>query len=107
MSRPLSWDTISAGIRPSLPGAAVGTDRDDDGGRRRLVARQLGRHLDEAVRLARGDRLRAAEDQLLAGLDDKDRQTFRALLQQVAVHAATALDFAAPQPCTEPPPGNC
>jgi hypothetical protein len=41
--------------------------------------------------------LRTAEDHLLAGLnDDTDRQTFRALLQQVAVHAATALDSTAP-----------
>ena len=46
------------------------------------------------------ERLRAAEDQVLAGLDDDgDRQTFRALLQRLAVHAA-ALDSATSDVCT-------
>lgn len=54
-----------------------------------------------------GERLRVAEDHLLAGLDDEDRQSFRALLQRVAVHAAMDLESAGPQPCAEPAPGNC
>jgi DNA-binding MarR family transcriptional regulator len=68
---------------------------------RRIVATARGRAvLDEL-----GGQLRAAEDQLLAGLDDDtDRQAFRALLQRVAVHAATALDSAAPDPCAVPDP---
>jgi hypothetical protein len=60
-----------------------------------------------------GERLRIVEDQLLAGLDDEDRQSFRALLQRVAVHAATALDAgpldgAAPDPALSRgrPPGR-
>ena len=60
---------------------------------RRIVATARGRALLDGL----DERLRAAEDQLLAGLDDDaDRQTFRALLQRVAVHAASALDAAAP-----------
>jgi len=48
-----------------------------------------------------GERLRAAEDQVLAGLDDdEDRQAFRALLQRLAVYAATSLDSAALNACT-------
>jgi DNA-binding MarR family transcriptional regulator len=78
---------------------------------RRIVATARGRALLDEL----GEQLRAAEDQLLAGLDDgTDRQTFRALLQRVAVHAATALDSASdpcvvPDPCTEPAPasGGC
>jgi hypothetical protein len=61
-----------------------------------------------------GGRLRAAEDQVLAGLDHhEDRQAFRTLLQRLAVHAvtaldATALDVAAPDACTaEPAPEGC
>jgi DNA-binding MarR family transcriptional regulator len=75
---------------------------------RRIVATTRGRALLDGL----GARLRAAEEQLLAGLDDEDRQSFRALLQRVAVHAATALgplsaDGAAPDLCTEPAPGDC
>jgi DNA-binding MarR family transcriptional regulator len=68
---------------------------------RRIVATARGRNLLDGL----GERLRTAEDQLLAGLDDDaDRQAFRSLLQRVAVHAATALDSAvldpaAPDPC--------
>jgi hypothetical protein len=66
-----------------------------------------------------GERLRVAEDQVLAGLEhDEDRQAFRTLLQRLAVHAATALDataldataldVAAPDPCTaKPAPEGC
>ena len=68
---------------------------------RRIVATPRGRALLDEL----GGHLRAAEDQLLAGLDDDtDRQAFRALLQRVAVHAATALDSAAPDPCAVPDP---
>jgi DNA-binding MarR family transcriptional regulator len=64
---------------------------------RRIVATERGRALLDTL----GAGLRAAEEQLLAGLDDDaDRQAFRALLQRVAVHAATALDSAAPGDCT-------
>ena len=38
---------------------------------------------------------------MLVGLDaTTDRQAFRALLQRLAVHAATALDSTTPDPCT-------
>jgi hypothetical protein len=48
-----------------------------------------------------GARLRAAEEQVLAGLgNDADRQAFRTLLQRLAMHAATALDSAAPGTCS-------
>jgi DNA-binding MarR family transcriptional regulator len=77
---------------------------------RRIVATARGRALLDEL----GGQLRAAEDQLLAGLDDDtDRQTFRALLQRVAVHAATALDSAAaesagPDACAAgPAPDGC
>src|SRR5262249_36040043 len=64
---------------------------------RRIAATARGRELLDEL----GERLPAAEDQVLAGLDDQDQQAFRALLQRVAVHAATALEPAAPPPCTE------
>jgi DNA-binding MarR family transcriptional regulator len=72
---------------------------------RRIAATTRGRALLDGL----GERLRAAEDQVLAGLDDEEQQqSFRALLQRVAVHAATALESAGPQACTEPgpAPGN-
>ena len=48
-----------------------------------------------------GERLRATEDQVLAGLDDDgERQAFRALLQRLAVHAAIFPDSAALGTCT-------
>jgi DNA-binding MarR family transcriptional regulator len=68
---------------------------------RRIVATDRGRAILDEL----GGQLRAAEDQLLAVLDDDtDRQGFRALLQRVAVHAATALDSATPDPCAVPDP---
>ena len=63
---------------------------------RKIVATERGRALLDGL----GTRLRTAEDQVLTGLDnDADRQAFRALLQRLAVHAATALDSAAPDAC--------
>jgi DNA-binding MarR family transcriptional regulator len=63
---------------------------------RRIVATARGQVLLGEL----GERLRAAEDQVLAGLDSEaDRQEFRALLQRLAAHAATALDTAAPDAC--------
>jgi len=45
---------------------------------------------------------------VLAGLDEaEDRQAFRTLLRRLAVHAATALDSTAPDPCTTPASGSC
>jgi len=62
---------------------------------RRIVATERGRALLDRL----GERLRAAEDQVLAGLvNDADRLAFRTLLQRLAVHAAT-LDFAVPDAC--------
>ena len=64
---------------------------------RRIVATTRGWALLDGL----GERLRAAEDQVLAGLDDdEDRQAFRALLQRLAVYAATSLDSAALNACT-------
>src|SRR5580704_1985722 len=76
---------------------------------RRIVATARGRSLLDGL----GERLREAEDQVLDGLAEaEDRQAFRALLQRLAVYAATsldstALDSAGPDPCTEPVPGSC
>jgi hypothetical protein len=72
------------------------------------VATARGRSLLDGL----AERLREAEDQVLAGLAEaEDRQAFRALLQRLALHAAaldsTALDSAGPDPCTEPVPGSC
>ena len=62
---------------------------------RRIVATPRGLALLDQL----GEQLRAAEDQVLAGLEsDGDRQAFRALLRRLAVHAATALD-SAPDAC--------
>jgi DNA-binding MarR family transcriptional regulator len=61
------------------------------------VATARGRALLDGL----GERLREAEDQVLAGLDGADdRQAFRALLRRLALHAATALDSTTPGPCT-------
>jgi DNA-binding MarR family transcriptional regulator len=104
--------TVMTYLLDSLAEAGLVERRPDPADRRarRIVATARGRVLLDGL----GERLRTAEDQVLAGLDDGDRQTFRALLQRVAVHAATALDAAspdgaAPDPCTEPGPaaGNC
>jgi DNA-binding MarR family transcriptional regulator len=63
---------------------------------RRIVATARGRALLDEL----GERLRAAEDQVLAGLDSEaDRLAFRAQLQRLAVHAATALDSAGLDAC--------
>lgn len=75
---------------------------------RRIVATGHGRALLDEL----GERLRAAEDQVLAGLDnDDDRQAFRVLLQRIAVHAATTLAPCTggqlPTPGREAHPGSC
>jgi hypothetical protein len=55
-----------------------------------------------------GKRLREAEDQVLAGLDEaEDRQAFRTLLQHLSLYAATALDPTSADPCTTPAPEDC
>jgi DNA-binding MarR family transcriptional regulator len=99
--------TVMTYLLDSLAEAGLVERRPDPADRRarRIVATPCGRALLDGL----GARLRVAEEQVLAGLNDEDRQSFRALLQRVAVHAATALDPAAPQPCTEPAPGpgNC
>lgn len=103
--------TVMTYLLDSLAEAGLVERRPDPADRRarRIVATARGRALLDEL----GGQLRAAEDQLLAGLDDDaDRQAFRALLQRVAVHAATALDSAAPDPCvvpdacTEPAPAS-
>jgi DNA-binding MarR family transcriptional regulator len=97
--------TVMTYLLDSLADAGLIERRPDPADRRarRIVATTRGRALLDGL----GERLRAAEDQVLAGLDDEDRQSFRALLQRVAVHAATTVDSAGPQPCTEPAPGDC
>jgi len=97
--------TVMTYLLDSLAEAGLIERRPDPADRRarRIAATARGRALLDGL----GERLRAAEDQLLAGLDDEEQQSFRALLQRVAVHAATTLDSADPQPCTEPGPGNC
>jgi DNA-binding MarR family transcriptional regulator len=99
--------TVMTYLLDDLEAAGLIERRPDPADRRarRIVATPCGRALLDGL----GARLRVAEEQVLAGLNDEDRQSFRALLQRVAVHAATALDPAAPQPCTEPAPasGNC
>ena len=97
--------TVMTYLLDSLAEAGLVERRPDPADRRarRIMATAHGRALLDGL----GERLRAAEDQLLAGLDDEDRRSFRALLQRVAVHAATALDPAVPPPCAEQAPGNC
>ena len=80
--------TVMTYLLDSLAEAGLIERRPDPADRRarRIVATPLGRALLGEL----GKRLRAAEDHVLAGLDDEtDRQAFRALLQQLAVHAAT------------------
>jgi DNA-binding MarR family transcriptional regulator len=88
--------TVMTYLLDDLEGAGLIERRPDPADRRarRILVTPLGRE-----RLGDlGQRLRAAEQHVLAGLaDDADRQTFRALLQQLATHA-NALD---------PAPGNC
>jgi MarR family transcriptional regulator for hemolysin len=63
---------------------------------RRIVATARGRALLDGL----GERLREAEDQVLAGLDEgEDRQAFRTLLQRLALHAATTLESTSADPC--------
>jgi DNA-binding MarR family transcriptional regulator len=91
--------TVMTYLLDSLAEAGLIERRPDPADRRarRIVATSRGR----AVLDGLGERLRAAEDQVLGGLDDdRDRQAFRALLQRLAVHAAIALDSAAPEACT-------
>src|SRR6266700_4982300 len=91
--------TVMTYLLDSLAEAGLIERRPDPADRRarRIVATTRGRALLDGL----GERLRAAEDQMLAGLDDdEDRQAFRALLQRLAVHAATSLDSAALDACT-------
>ena len=94
--------TVMTYLLDSLAEAGLIERRPDPADRRarRIVATTRGRALLDGL----GERLRAAEDQVLAGLDnDADRQAFRALLRRLAVHAATALDATALDACgTEP-----
>ena len=94
--------TVMTYLLDSLAEAGLIERRPDPADRRarRIVATTRGRVLLDGL----GERLRAAEDQVLAGLDnDADRQAFRALLQRLAVHAATALDSAVPGTCSAGP----
>jgi DNA-binding MarR family transcriptional regulator len=75
---------------------------------RRIVATPRGRALLDRLR----EQLSAAEDRVLAGLDDtEDQQAFRALLRRLAVHATTTLDSTAPDGCADERPtagqGSC
>ena len=103
--------TVMTYLLDSLAEAGLIERRPDPADRRarRIVATARGRALLDGL----GERLREAEDQVLAGLDEaEDRQAFRTLLQRLAMHAATTLDSTArdsagPDPCTEPVPGSC
>jgi DNA-binding MarR family transcriptional regulator len=103
--------TVMTYLLDSLAEAGLIERRPDPADRRarRIVATARGRSLLDGL----GERLREAEDQVLAGLAEaEDRQAFRALLQRLAMHAATALDStaldsASPDPCAEPVPGSC
>jgi DNA-binding MarR family transcriptional regulator len=108
--------TVMTYLLDSLAEAGLIERRPDPADRRarRIVATARGRSLLDGL----GERLREAEDQVLAGLAEADdRQAFRALLQRLALHAATALDSTAldstaldsagPDPCTEPVTGSC
>jgi DNA-binding MarR family transcriptional regulator len=91
--------TVMTYLLDSLAEAGLVERQSDPADRRarRIVATGRGRALLDGL----GERLRTAEDQVLAGLDnDEDRQAFRAQLRRLAMHAATALD-----PCTamQPP----
>ena len=93
--------TVMTYLLDSLAEAGLIERRPDPADRRarRIVATPRGRVLLDEL----GERLREAEDQVLAGLGEaEDRQVFRALLQRLAMHAATTLDSATPDPCTAP-----
>jgi len=86
--------TVMTYLLDNLAEAGLVERRPDPADRRarRILATRRGRALLDEL----GERLRAAEDQVLAGLDnDEDREAFRALLQRLATHAAAALDSAA------------
>ena len=88
--------TVMTYLLDSLAEAGLVERRPDPADRRarRIVATGRGRVLLDEL----GERLRAAEDQVLAGLDsDEDRQAFRASLQRLATHAATRLEPCAGQ----------
>jgi DNA-binding MarR family transcriptional regulator len=90
--------TVMTYLLDSLAEAGLVERQPDPADRRarRIVATGRGRALLDGL----GERLRTAEDQVLAGLDnEEDRQAFRALLRRLALHAATALD-----PCTAAQP---
>ena len=91
--------TVMTYLLDSLAEAGLVERRPDPADRRarRIVATVRGRALLDGL----GERLREAEDQVLAGLNEaEDRPAFRALLQRLALHAATALDATTPDPCT-------
>ena len=98
--------TVMTYLLDSLAEAGLIERRPDPADRRarRIVATTCGRTLLDEL----GERLREAEGQVLAGLDEaEDRQAFRTLLRRLAVHAATALESTAPDPCTTPASGSC
>ena len=98
--------TVMTYLLDSLAEAGLVERRADPSDRRarRIVATTHGRVLLDKL----GERLREAEDQVLAGLDEaEDRQAFRTLLQRLSLHAATALDSTSADPCTTPAPGDC
>ena len=98
--------TVMTYLLDSLAEAGLVERRPDPADRRarRIVATAHGRALLDKL----GERLREAEDQVLAGLDEaEDRQVFRALLQRLSLHAATALESTSADPCTTPAPEAC
>ena len=101
--------TVMTYLLDSLVEAGLVERRPDPADRRarRIVATARGRVLLDGL----GERLREAEDQVLAGLDGADdRRAFRTLLQRLALHAATALDSTSADPCTvgpAPAPEDC
>ena len=94
--------TVMTYLLDSLAEAGLVERRPDPADRRarRIVATARGRVLLDGL----GERLREAEDQVLAGLDGaEDRQAFRTLLQRLALHAATALDSTTLDPLAPTP----
>jgi DNA-binding MarR family transcriptional regulator len=90
--------TVMTYLLDSLAEAGLVERRPDPADRRarRIVATPRGRALLDEL----GKRLREAEDQVLAGLDETaDRQAFRTLLQRLSLHAATALESTSADPC--------
>jgi DNA-binding MarR family transcriptional regulator len=88
--------TVMTYLLDDLGGAGLIERRPDPADRRarRILVTALGRERLEDL----GQRLRAAEEHVLAGLaSEADRQAFRGLLQRLAMHA-NAMD---------PAPGNC